>query len=400
MGDRALGRLPAWGTRRVAVGLRHSEGAARRAGAAAAWSGRCSTAGRDPRERRRRSPSMGRRIPRAATSCSMQQPFGALRQGAARAAEVSRPARVSRRPAQASVRRDRAHAAAAVRRRRRRGDGRRARPARRDRAAPRADVQPPAHRATTRGASRSSASTNESMDEGWTRWIFDTYRIPFTTHHREGRRGGDLLTRSSTRSSSPTSGGADQPRALGAGRGAAARRAALGAAFVENGGTCSRSTTRPRSHRGAEAAGEERARRRAGTPISTRRARSSRVEVKRDHPIARRFTAPVPAVWFEDSPAFEITDPRAATRGARAIRPAATRCSPAGCSAAQKLNGKAALVDVKQGKDTSCCTVSGRSIAAKRTRPSADLVGDRKVKDTGSARQLTDGGHESVLLAD
>ena len=33
------------------------------------------------------------------------------------------------------------------------------------------------------------------------------------------------------------------------------------------------------------------------------------VEIKRDHPIARGFTATVPAVWFENGPAFEISDP-------------------------------------------------------------------------------------------
>jgi hypothetical protein len=33
------------------------------------------------------------------------------------------------------------------------------------------------------------------------------------------------------------------------------------------------------------------------------------VEVDRDHPIAARLTAPVPTVWFENSPTFEVTDP-------------------------------------------------------------------------------------------
>lgn len=32
------------------------------------------------------------------------------------------------------------------------------------------------------------------------------------------------------------------------------------------------------------------------------------VEVNKNHPITAGFSAPVPAVWFEDSPTFEVTD--------------------------------------------------------------------------------------------
>jgi hypothetical protein len=73
------------------------------------------------------------------------------------------------------------------------------------------------------------------------------------------------------------------------------------------------------------------------------------VEIKRDNPIARGFTASVPAIWFENSPAFEITDPAAAT--AVATYPATGNPLLSGwLLGGAKLNGKAALVDVKHGK--------------------------------------------------
>jgi hypothetical protein len=73
------------------------------------------------------------------------------------------------------------------------------------------------------------------------------------------------------------------------------------------------------------------------------------VEVNKASPLAAGLTAPVPAVWFEDSPAFEITDPAAAT---------AVLTYPAGGNpllsgwllGAQRINGKAAMVDVKKGR--------------------------------------------------
>jgi hypothetical protein len=73
------------------------------------------------------------------------------------------------------------------------------------------------------------------------------------------------------------------------------------------------------------------------------------VEIKRDQPMAKYFTATVPAIWFENGPAFEITDPAAAT--AVATYPATGNPLLSGwLLGGAKLNGKAALVDVKRGK--------------------------------------------------
>ena len=73
------------------------------------------------------------------------------------------------------------------------------------------------------------------------------------------------------------------------------------------------------------------------------------VEIKRDSPLAARMTAPVPAIWFENGPAFEITDPSRAV--AVATYPAAGDPLLSGwLLGGAKLNGKAALVDVMVGK--------------------------------------------------
>ena len=72
------------------------------------------------------------------------------------------------------------------------------------------------------------------------------------------------------------------------------------------------------------------------------------VDIKRDHPIAHGFTATVPAIWFENGPAFEISDPSQAT--AVATYPATGNPLLSGwLLGGAKLNGKAALVDVKRG---------------------------------------------------
>ena len=61
------------------------------------------------------------------------------------------------------------------------------------------------------------------------------------------------------------------------------------------------------------------------------------------------MTAPVPAAWFEDSPAFEITDPARAV--AVASYPASGDPLLSGwLLGGTKLNGRAALVDVTVGR--------------------------------------------------
>jgi hypothetical protein len=65
--------------------------------------------------------------------------------------------------------------------------------------------------------------------------------------------------------------------------------------------------------------------------------------------IGRAMTAPVPAIWFEGSPAFEITDSTVAT--AVLSYPASGDPLLSGwLLGGAKLNGKAALVDVRHGQ--------------------------------------------------
>ena len=72
------------------------------------------------------------------------------------------------------------------------------------------------------------------------------------------------------------------------------------------------------------------------------------VDLARDHPLAREMRA-APAIWFEDGPAFEITDPSAAT--AVATYPATGNPLLSGwLLGAERLNGKAALVEVRRGQ--------------------------------------------------
>jgi glutamine amidotransferase-like uncharacterized protein len=73
------------------------------------------------------------------------------------------------------------------------------------------------------------------------------------------------------------------------------------------------------------------------------------VEIKRDHPLAARMTASVPAIWFENGPAFEITDPSRATAVAT-YQTAGDPLLSGWLLGGAKLNGKAAMVDVAVGK--------------------------------------------------
>jgi hypothetical protein len=74
-----------------------------------------------------------------------------------------------------------------------------------------------------------------------------------------------------------------------------------------------------------------------------------RVEPNRASPLTATFTAPTPAVWFEESPAFTITDPARAT--AVLQYPASGSALLSGwLLGAPRLNGTAAMVDVRVGQ--------------------------------------------------
>jgi len=194
----------------------------------------------------------------------------------------------------------------------------------------------------------------ESMDEGWTRWVFDTYRIPFTSLHDKDVRAGNLIAKYDViimpdqQPNSIVRGvGANYPDSLKGGLGE--QGGAALAAFVEAGGTLL--AFNDASEYAIETMKLPVKNVLAGVRNTEFYAPGSifAVEVDKAHPVARTFTAPTPAVWFENGAAFDITDPSQAAVVAK--YPATGNSLLSGwLLGPQKLNGKAALVDVTRGK--------------------------------------------------
>jgi hypothetical protein len=185
-------------------------------------------------------------------------------------------------------------------------------------------------------------SRGESMDNGWTRWVFDKYRVPFTTITEKDVAAGGLNGKFDA-ILLPDQSPQQLSRALGE-----AGTAALGA-FVEGGGNLL--AFNDASAFLAEALELPVKNVLEGAKTTEFYAPGSifGVEVNKASPLTAGLTAPVPAVWFEDSPAFDITDPTAAT--AVLTYPASGNPLLSGwLLGAQKLNGKAAMVDVKRGR--------------------------------------------------
>jgi hypothetical protein len=185
-------------------------------------------------------------------------------------------------------------------------------------------------------------SQSESMDVGWTRWMFDKYRVPFTTITEKDVATGSLNAKFDAIVIP------DQPpqqveRAVGA-----SGAAALGA-FVDAGGTVLAFNDATMFAIDALELPVKNALEGAKNTEFYAPGSIFAVDVNRQHPFTAGFTAPVPSVWFEDSPTFEITDPSAAT--AVLSYPASGNALLSGwLLGPQKLNGKAAMVDVKRGR--------------------------------------------------
>ncbi|MGH7665394.1 MAG: M14 family zinc carboxypeptidase [Gemmatimonadaceae bacterium] len=161
-------------------------------------------------------------------------------------------------------------------------------------------------------------SYSASMDEGWTRWILDQYSIPYTSIVDSDVRGGDLAERfdviiipdqsPATLERGPFR--SDYPDSLKGGLGDEGASAL--ARFVENGGTLI--TFNEASEYAIEALDLPVRNVLAGTNSREFYAPGSllRVELASSGAIAGHIDH-APAIWFEDSPAFEITDPSRAT---------------------------------------------------------------------------------------
>ncbi len=197
-------------------------------------------------------------------------------------------------------------------------------------------------------------SYSAPMDEGWTRWMFDVNRVPFTSIvDRDVRAGNlnakfDVIVLPDQNSGQMTRGLRDTyPDSLVGGLGTAG--AAALAAFVENGGTLI--AFNEASNYAIETLKLPVKNILAGVRNTDFYAPGSilAVDINRASPLASRMTATVPAIWFENGPAFEITDPARAT--AVASYPATGDVLLSGwLLGGAKLNGKAAMVDVTVGK--------------------------------------------------
>lgn len=192
-----------------------------------------------------------------------------------------------------------------------------------------------------------------SMDEGWTRWIFDVNRIPFRTlHDADIRAGGlaanfDAIILPDQAAASLAQGlGRTYPDSLRGGLGAEGARALE--EFVRAGGTLLAF-----NHASLYAIEQFKLPVRNvldGVRSTDFYAPGSllAVEFDRQQRPAANLTAPVPAIWFENSPAFEVTDPSAAIV---ARYPASGNPLLSGwLLGGDKLDGKAAMVDVTLGK--------------------------------------------------
>ena len=197
-------------------------------------------------------------------------------------------------------------------------------------------------------------SYSASMDEGWTRWLFDVNHIPYRTVLDADMRGGSLRSRfdviiipDQSVTQLRRGLGAPYPDSLRGGIGDAG--AASLKSFVNDGGTLI--TFNDASEYAISTLELPVKNVLDGVKNTDFYAPGSllAITLDRTHPVTSRMTTLVPAAWFEDSPAFEITD---ATRAvAVASYPSSGDPLLSGwLLGGAKLNGKAALVDVTVGK--------------------------------------------------
>ena len=193
-----------------------------------------------------------------------------------------------------------------------------------------------------------------SMDEGWTRWVFDQYRIPYTVVTAKDVRAGSLRARFDALvlpdqgarqiANGPTG---PYPDSLKGGLGEAGAEQLR--AFVDAGGTVL--AFNDASDYAIEALRLPVKNVLAGLKPTEFYAPGSifRVELDRTNALAAGVTAPRQVTWFEGGPAFDVTDAARATVVARYPGDGDPLLS-GWLLGAERLKGKAAMVDVRQGK--------------------------------------------------
>jgi hypothetical protein len=184
-------------------------------------------------------------------------------------------------------------------------------------------------------------STQGNMDEGWTRWVLERHGVAYTRVTEVDIAAGALSRFDAL--ILPDQSGGQITGALGASGVAAID------AFVDGGGTLL--TFNNASMFAIDALKIPVRNVLSGIPATDFYAPGSiiAIEADRAHALTRWFKPPVAGVWFEGSPAFEITDPAAAT--AVLSYPSSGDPLLSGwLLGGSKLHGKAAMVDVRKGQ--------------------------------------------------
>lgn len=193
-----------------------------------------------------------------------------------------------------------------------------------------------------------------SMDEGWTRWVLDQYRIPFSLITAKDIRSGNLASRFDAiilpdQSARAIARGPVGPYPDSLKGGIGEEGAAKLEEFVTGGGTLVAFNNA--SLYAIQALKLPVRNALEGIAAKDFYAPGSifRVQLNASSPLSKGFSAPQPAVWFEESPAFEITDATRATLVA-SYPTAGDPLLSGWLLGAPKLAGKGALVDVREGK--------------------------------------------------
>ncbi len=198
-------------------------------------------------------------------------------------------------------------------------------------------------------------NASPAMDEGWTRWVFDQYKVPLTVVTARDVKAGNLAGRfdaiilpdQAARQIARGPNGA-YPDSLKGGLGDAGA-AALGA-FVDGGGTVL--AFNDASDYAIEALDLPVKNVLAGVRPSDFYAPGSllRVEFDRGNPLANGLTSPTSVVWFESSPAFDVSDSTRVTVVARYPAAGTDPLASGWLLGGAKLAGKAAMLNVRRGK--------------------------------------------------
>jgi hypothetical protein len=184
-------------------------------------------------------------------------------------------------------------------------------------------------------------STRGNMDEGWTRWVLERNGVPYTQITEADITRGALSGYDALILPDQSAGQLNQ--ALGA-----AGAAAIDG-FVNGGGTVLAFNDASDFAIGALKLPVKNVL--DNVPATEFYAPGSiiGVEVDRNHALARWYNPPVAGVWFEGSPAFEITDPAAAS-AVLSYQASGEPLLSGWLLGGPKLYGRAAMVDVKKGQ--------------------------------------------------